>query len=148
MRKQICALMAAVVASGGIAYAASHGGPDPVAMRQGAMQANAAVFGNLAGIAKGNIPFDAKVVGGNLEALYFLSHAFGDYFPEGSGEGDTTTSGAVWSDAAGWTAALTKWQGDIAAVQAAMPTDAASVGAAVGAIGANCKSCHEGFRKK
>ncbi|PHP65157.1 cytochrome C signal peptide protein [Zhengella mangrovi] len=121
---------------------------DALAMREGAMQANSFVMATLAGMAKGDIAFDAKKVEGGLEAMRFIAATFANHFPEGSGGGDSTASPKVWEDAAGFAAANEKWRADVQAALDNPPTDVASLGAAVGKIGGNCKSCHENFRIK
>ena len=123
---------------------------DPIADRQALMKANGKAMGTLVPITKGEKPFDAAIV---LDALKILNDDaqkldVAILFPAGSDVGDTTASPKIWEDTAGFQAAVDKFKADTAAAVAAPPQDAAALGAAVGAIGSNCGSCHETFRVK
>ena len=144
MRKLIFAISAlALVTSAAFA--------DPIADRQALMKANGKAMGVLVPIAKGEKPFDAAAVLAALQTLNDDAQKLdvAVLFPAGSETGgDTTASPKIWEDPAGFQAAVDKFKADAAAAVAAPPQDAAAVGAAVGALGKNCGTCHETFRVK
>ena len=123
---------------------------DPIADRQALMKANGKAAGQLAAVAKGEQPFDAAAV---LAALQTLSDDaqkldMATLFPAGSDTGDTTASPKIWEDPAAFQAQIDKFRADTAAAVTSPPTDVEGVKAALGAIGADCASCHETFRVK
>jgi len=122
---------------------------DPVADRQALMKANGKAAGQLAAVAKGEQPFDAAAVLAALQTLNDDAQKLDmALFPAGSDTGDTTASPKIWEDPAGFQAQIDKFKADTAAAVASPPVDVDGVKAALGAIGANCASCHETFRVK
>lgn len=146
MRKILSIATIAALVSTGFAYAAGH--VDAVTMRKNGMQVVGASMGTLAGMAKGQIAFDAKHAASALKGMNYVANTLGNYFPEDSSNGDTTASPKIWEDMAGFKAALAKLDKDTAAALANPPQDQASLGAMLGTIGGNCKSCHETYRVK
>lgn len=144
------ALAAAVTGSiiaGGMAYAASHG--DPIAMRKHGMTVVGTSMGTLAGMAKGEMDFDAKAALAALKGMNYVSGSILEYFPEGSAEGgDTTASPKIWEDNAGFTDRMNKFHADTAEAITAAPASQEDLGPLVGKLGENCKGCHENFRIK
>lgn len=141
MRKLVFAISTlALVSSAALA--------DPLADRKALMKANGAAAGALSSVAKGEKPFDAAAVLAELTTLAEDAQKMDPaiLWPAGSDTGDTRSSPKIWEDPAGFQAAIDKFRADTAAAVAAPPQDAAAVGAALGAIGANCSSCHETFR--
>jgi cytochrome c556 len=78
--------------------------------------------------------------------------AIGTWFPAGSGSSSgvkTEALDTIWSDAAGFQAAVEKFQAEAANINAAAATgDPAAVGAAIPALGGSCKNCHDTYRLK
>lgn len=78
--------------------------------------------------------------------------AIGTWFPAGSGPASgvkTEALDTIWSDAAGFEAAVVKLQTEAANINAAAATgDPAAVGAAIPALGGACKNCHDTYRLK
>lgn len=112
------------------------------------MKSNGAAMGTLAPIVKGEKPFDAAVV---LEALTKLNEDaqkmdVATLWPAGSDTGDTKSSPAIWSDPAGYQAAVDKFKADAAAALAAAPQDVEALKVQMGVVGANCGACHKAFR--
>lgn len=122
----------------------------PVEDRQAIMKANGKAMGALAGIAKGEKPFDAATVEQALAALSEDAQKFdvAALFPAGTDTGETEASPKIWEDMAGFTAASDAWKKAVADAVAAKPQDAAALGAHVGAIGKTCGTCHELYRVK
>ncbi len=126
---------------------------DPIAVRKALMQSTGAAAGVAGGLMKGEIPYNPVVAKAAIATMNGVSHAYGDFFPEGSDMGaDTTASPKIWEDAAGFSEALTKFQTDTAAAMQASgkdgPADLDAFKAAMGPVFDNCKSCHEAFRVK
>ncbi|MBL8674981.1 MAG: cytochrome c [Rhodospirillales bacterium] len=78
-----------------------------------------------------------------------LSAAHAGLYPAGSDKGETKALPNIWTDKAGFTAAVKAESDAIDALQAAAGTgDMEKVGAAFGAVGKSCGGCHEKFRAK
>lgn len=122
---------------------------EPQEVRQQLMKETGAAFGELNAIAKGQKPFDETVVKTSLDKLATVGNELPDLFPKGSETGfETEASIKIWQDPAGFKAASDKLEADVQTVLAKLPGDQAGVGAAVGAIGANCGACHQTYRVK
>lgn len=124
---------------------------DPIAVRKALMQNAGAAAGVAGAMMKQELEYSPVVAKAAIVALNATAQAYGDFFPAGSESGgNSTASPKIWEDAAGFSAAVAKFQGDVgAALQAAGkdgPADLAAFQAAIGPVFANCKSCHEGFR--
>ena len=136
------AAIALTVASAGFAVA----NEDIISMRKDVMKANGAAAKVVFGMAKGDIPFDATVAAAALDLIAANSTQFTAMFPAGSETGDTKAAEAIWSDPSGFQAAG-KATADAAAAAAAAAADGQqAMGAALGAVGAGCGTCHEGYR--
>ncbi|WP_367715416.1 cytochrome c [Nitratireductor sp. GISD-1A_MAKvit] len=123
---------------------------DPIAVRKAIMQANAASAGLAGAMLKREIDYNPVIARAAILTLAASAKTFGDYFPDGSNDGDTTAAPAIWENAEGFQAALDKYVSDTAAaVEAAGkdgPADLPAFQAAIGPVFGNCKSCHETFR--
>ena len=98
---------------------------------------------------KQEIPYSPTAGKAVLSSLNATSMAFGDYFPEGSGTGDTKAKETIWSDPEGFQAELVKFQTSAAAGNSVGgregPPDLAAFQAAVLPVLDSCKTCHEGY---
>ena len=131
-----------IVAVMGVAASASD---NPTAERQTLMKNVGAAIGMGGKMAKGEIPFDMVAAQLVFKTFNSASLGFGYMFPEGSETGnDTEASPAIWSDRAGFNAAVDKFTADTNAEF----TDLASFQAAFGKAASNCGSCHKAFRVK
>lgn len=121
---------------------------DAVKYRQSAFQLIASHFGRMQPVIKGQVPYDAAAIKANVELVKTLSTLPWAAFVEGSQSG----SGAkpdVWSDAKGFKAAQTKFEGAVDKLSvAANSGDLDKVRAAFGDVGASCKACHDTYRVK
>ena len=141
------ALGASLLGAGAVFAAGS--ADDMINARQAEMKANMKAMRALVSILKGETPYDAATVQGAVKILKD-ARAEGqvqDVWNAASQAGATVKSEAkpeIWSDAAGFAAAWTKFDGAVAAVAAS--TDEASLKAAFPALGGACKGCHETFR--
>jgi cytochrome c556 len=144
MKNIIAAAVAGIgILAGTLAIAAD----DPIAVRQSLMKNNGAAAGALGKMAKGEVAFDAVAAQLALRTIHAVSFAYGHYFPEGSQTGmDTKALPAIWSDRAGFDAALAKLQDAAKAAVASPPATREELGATMGSIGGACGGCHKAFR--
>ena len=118
---------------------------DAAVERQLLMKHNGKATGTLARMVKGQAEFDAAAAQAAMDILNTAALGFGYMFPEGSESGaETEASPAIWSDRAGFDAAVAKYIKDTTATI----TDMDSLKAAFGAAAANCGSCHKAYRVK
>lgn len=135
-----------------LALTVSAASADAIADRKALMKERGGLIGGLSKVAKGETPFDAAAVLTQLQALAANAET-GDevdvLWAAGTETGgDTTSSPKIWEDRAGFKAAADKYKADVDAAVAAPPADVATLGAALGTIGANCGACHGAYRVK
>ena len=143
MRRLLVGLAALTVAVTAVGASAVE---DPILSRKALMDANNAAAGAGVAMLKEDVAFNANIAKSVLLTMRAVAYTYGDYFPAGSDTGDTKASPKVWEDAAGFAAALDKFQKDADAAVAAKPQDLDSFKAAFGQVAANCQSCHDNFR--
>lgn len=96
---------------------------------------------------EGEEAFDAAAAMQALQTWDHASGVYGDMFPAGSESGyDTEAKATIWSDRAGFDAALQAWAEAVDAAIAANPQDLGSLEAAAGPVFEKCKACHEEYR--
>lgn len=96
---------------------------------------------------EGEEAFDAAAAMSALRTWDHASGVFGDLFPAGSDSGyDTEAKATIWSDRAGFDAALQAWAEAVDAAIAANPQDLEALEAAAGPVFEKCKACHEDYR--
>lgn len=126
---------------------------EAVEARQGQYKLMKANMGVLAGMAKGEIEYDAekaKMHAANLAALGKNNIGF-LYVPGTSTDemaGKTRALPNIWTDMAGVGAVAKKYGAAVAALQPVAGEGRAALGKAVGAVGAGCKGCHDTYRAK
>ena len=146
------AMALAVFTGSGVASAQEdHSGA--VKARQAYMQLNGFYMGQLAAIAKGQVPYDAAQATGVANSLLALaSMDVGAMWPPGSGNDNPALAGKTRALPEIWTTfpavvekadALSK---ALEAMVVAAGTDLASLQGAFGAVGAGCGGCHRSFR--
>ena len=70
-----------------------------------------------------------------------------DYFPEGSGTGDTSARAAIWENFEGFTvAAKANHDAALTLLAAAKAGDVNAAKGALGEVGGTCKACHQQFK--
>lgn len=139
----------AAVALAGLGATAVVAADEPQVVRQEMMKKIGGAMGALAGIAKGEKPYDAAVVTASLTTISETSKAFPDQFPAGSESGfETEATPKIWETMDDFKAKADKLSADAEATLASLPADQAGVGAALGGIGKNCGGCHEVYRVK
>jgi cytochrome c556 len=139
-----------LLAASVIVFASITAQADPMEDREALMKSFGKSMGELAPIAKGEKPFDAAAVQTALATLNENAQKLdvAALFPPGSTNDKSTASPKIWEDFAGFTATADKFKADVAAAAAAPPADLAALQAAMGTIGGDCGTCHEGFRVK
>lgn len=136
-----------VLAGLGLGLCAGMAQSNPIAERQQAMKAISAAAREGAAIAKGEAPFEAPKAQAVFKVFADAGKKLPALFPENSREGGQTRAApAIWDDAAGFKAALAKFEADAAAGTAV--TDLAGFRAAFGAATRDCGACHESYRIK
>jgi cytochrome c556 len=96
---------------------------------------------------EGEEAFDAAAAMSAMQIWDHASGVVGDLFPAGSETGyDTLAKAAIWSDRAGFDAALQAWAEAVDAAIAAKPQDLESLHAAAGPVFEKCKACHKEYR--
>ena len=139
---------ATLVLTAGAAFAALDA-DTAIKYRKGTFEAIAGHFGGI--IAGMKSPELAPDMQAHAEALAATAKMPWKAFGPGTDKGtEKTTAGPkIWSDAAGFKAAASKFEVATADLLAAVKSkDNAKIGAAVQATGAACKQCHEGYRVK
>jgi len=138
-------LLPALIAASFVFGASAQAAGDAAADRQALMKQNGAATRVLAGMVKGQDPFDAVAAQLAFRTLNSAALGFGYMFPEGSQTGaETEAAATIWSDRAGFDAAIAKYVADTSATI----TDLDSLKAAFGAAASNCGSCHKAYRTK
>ncbi|HTO31049.1 MAG TPA: cytochrome c [Pararhizobium sp.] len=120
---------------------------DPVKVREGLMKGIGRSMGAIAGIAKGEKPYDAEVVKTALTTISTNIKAFPDQFPAGS-DVNSEASPKIWENMDDFKAHAAKLGTDADTLLAQLPADQAGVGAAAGMLGKDCGACHELYRIK
>jgi cytochrome c556 len=96
---------------------------------------------------EGETAFDAAAAMEALQTWDDAAGRFGDLFPAGSETGyDTEAKATIWTDRAGFDAALAAWSDAVDAAIAAAPQDLESLKGAAGPVFKQCKACHEEYR--
>lgn len=150
MRKLVLGL--AFLSAAGMSGLPAAAEGDPIVVRKAIMQSVGGAAGLAGGMMKGEIAYSPAAGKAAITALKAAALTFGSYFPEGSEMGDTSAALAIWDNAAGFQAALTKFSDTATAAAAASgkdgPADLDAFKAAIGPVMGNCKSCHQDFRVK
>ena len=98
----------------------------------------------LGAIAKKQAPFDAAVVKTNATTIANNLKLASTLFPPGSGGGESLAKPEIWTDAAIFGKTMKDAQAAAVALQSV--SDEAAFRPALGALGGNCKACHEKYR--
>jgi cytochrome c556 len=121
---------------------------DAIKYRQSAFIVMASQFGRMQSTVKGQVPYDAAAIKANVALVKTLSTLPWGAFGPGT-EGKSAAKPEVWSDAAGFKAAQTKFEGAVVKLSAAADSsDLDKLRAAFGDVGASCKACHDAYRVK
>lgn len=143
---------AALILSVATGFALAEDAPfaSEIKARQGLMNINALNIGILAGMAKGETPYDAaqaKAAADAIVAVYNLDLPM--LWPAGSDNTANPASNAlpaIWADGSDIGAKVEAWGQAATAMQAAAGTDLASLQGAMEGLGGSCGACHKAFR--
>lgn len=121
---------------------------DAIKYRQSALVVLASQFGRMQPTIKGQVPYDAAAIKANVAVVQTLSTLPWSAFGAGT-QGSSSAKPEIWSDAAGFKAAQTKFEGAVVKLSAAADAgDLDKLRAAFGDVGASCKACHDAYRAK
>ncbi|MEL6946596.1 MAG: cytochrome c [Pseudomonadota bacterium] len=138
-------LIAGAVLSAVVAIPSALAADNPAVDRQKVMSHVGAATGAGAAMARGQVPFDAVQAQLIMRTMNGVALGYGYLFPEGSETGaKTEASPAIWSDRAGFNAAVKKFIDDTSV----LPTDLDGFRAAFQQVTANCGTCHRAYRVK
>ena len=138
-------VLAAALAVGATAVVAQS---DPIAQRKALMKEVGGAMGPLAAMNKGEAPFDLAKVKASLDVFGKSSKSMGALFPATSKTGgETAADPKIWDDAAGWAAAIKKYD-DVTVAAVAAIKDEASFKAEFPKLGGACGGCHNTYRVK
>ena len=142
--RSVAAIAIAVAAFSTVSVVAQE---DPVKARQDLMEEIGDAAKVVGPMLQGKAPFDAAKAKSAMEVMAKNADVFPTYFPEGSTTGDTEALPAIWANFADFEARADKLSTDAAAAAAAADQGEDAFKAAAGAAFANCKGCHEQYRK-
>lgn len=116
--------------------------------REAAMKKIGGAIGAIAGMAKGEKPYDAETVKASLATISETVKVFPTFFPAGSETDSEGASPKIWENMDDFKAHATKLAADADTLLAQLPADQAALGAAMGTLGKDCGACHELYRLK
>ena len=120
-----------------------------IQFRKGSMQVQSWHMRTLVQMLKGQRPFDAAVYLRAVSALEAMAVTTAEGFIPGSDVGETRALPEAFKDAAGFRAAVERFQGETKkAVAAARGGDEKAMRAQVPELIKSCDGCHEKFRSK
>ncbi|RYG16403.1 MAG: cytochrome c [Chitinophagaceae bacterium] len=136
---------------------AAAAGPSPAKQAIAVRKATFTLIGNnfkpIGDVLQGKAEYNAAEIKKRAERVAFLSGFLHDTFPEASnvGEPDTKSKAEIWTNRAEFDKKLKEFQehsATLAQVAAKETSNSEAFKAAAGAVGQDCKSCHEKFKVK
>ncbi len=121
---------------------------DVIATRQAIMQNNQDAVKLSFDMALGKQPYDASKAAIAMKSIQEEMVVFPTLFPEGSDQGDTSASPAVWENMDDFKGRVEKLIADAKAAEAATTGGLDAFKVALGAVAENCGACHDLYRKK
>lgn len=122
---------------------------DAIKYRQAAFTLVKGNFGPMAGMAKGEIPFDSAAFAEHATNVAAAAAMADDGFIDGSDMGDTKAKDAVWENRAEFDKLMGEFQQltqELAAVAKGGNMD--EIKPKFAAVGKTCKGCHDDFKSK
>jgi len=147
--KEIHMLLRTIIAVAAVVSAATAviAQSDPIAARKALMKAQDDQARIAVRMMRGDNPFDVAKADAVFKAFADTTEKLGTLFPDNSKAGDTKAAPTIWTDRAGFDAALAKFAKDVNDNRSKTKTlDDFKV--AIRAVGSNCDSCHEKYRAK
>ena len=120
-----------------------------VGYRQGVFHAIAWNFGPMAGMVKGEMPFDAKDFALRAERVAFLSTLPLEGFIPDSRVGKTDAKQEIWDNMDDFKSKMETFQTEAAKLAEAAKTASAvdSLKPQFGKVGQSCKDCHDNYKE-
>lgn len=150
MNKWVVAATVAALSFGMAANADDAPFGKEIKARQGIMDYRAINIGTLAGMAKGEVPYDAAAAKVAADALLASANLdISMLWPAGSGNSGnpaSTAADAIWADGSDIGAKAQAFTDAATAMAAAAGTDLASLQAGMDALGGACGACHKAYR--
>ena len=150
MRKSslAAALLAATAACAALPAAAQFARPDEaVKYRQGAWNVLNVHFTRIGNMARGRLPFDARVAQQDAEVVALLSRLPSAAFGAGTALPTDKARAEIWAEPARFRELGERLVAESARLQAATKTqDLDQIKAAFGAAANTCKECHDAYR--
>jgi cytochrome c556 len=125
--------------------AVATGAGNPLQERQAAMKQIGGAMKEAGGLASGKTPWDAAKAKAAMATISSDAEKLHGLFPAGSDQGKTGALPKVWESKADFDKRLTELGKDAAA--AGNAADATTFQASFKKLGANCKACHDVYRK-
>lgn len=119
---------------------------DVISQRKALMKANGAAARTASEFINGSKPYDAAAAAEAMKTIAKDMETFPTLFPEGSDQGETSASPAIWEKMDAFKAAAAKAQADATAAAEAAAQGVDAFKTAFNAVGGNCQSCHQEFR--
>lgn len=119
---------------------------DPIAERKALMKRSGEQARAGTQMVRGEAPYDQAKAQAVLAAFADKAAKLPALFPANSRTGETRALASIWDKPADWKAAVDKFGADVKAAQASTK-DLDSFKTAFGAVGRNCGTCHEAFRR-
>ncbi len=120
---------------------------DAIKYRQSSLFVMQQNFAHIAAMAKGKEPFDAKAAARYAEVATFVSKLPWAGFTADSKGGKASDD--IWTESAKFNAGIKEMLTEMEALNSAAKSGSLdAIKAAVGKVGASCKSCHDDFRTK
>lgn len=120
---------------------------DALEARKALMKGNGREAGAMVRMTKGEVPFDAAKVNAAFDQWTATAAKFPSLFPPNAKEGETRALPAIWTERAKFEAEVAKFAKDVADNRAKAVANLDGLKVAMAAIGKDCGSCHESFRK-
>jgi len=137
----------AAVVAGLVAATAAYAQTNVIQQRRAAMKAIGEQTDIAASILKGQAPFSVEKAELVFQTYKDKMVGFEKLFPPGSDTGETKATAAVWSDRAGYDAAIAKFNQAVAD-NAANGVTEAGFKAAFTAVAENCRACHQSYKSR
>jgi len=143
MKKRVLGLVAlSMLAMAGTSTAQD----DPIKARETLMEQIGDAMKVLGPTAQGKMGYDAAKVSAALTTISTNAADFPNHFPDGS-IGNSDALPAIWENKADFESRSKKLSDDAKAALASVDGGLDTFKPAFGAVAANCKSCHEKYRK-
>jgi len=127
---------------------AAVGQDDPIKARQALMQSNGDASKVAFDMVRGTTPFDAAAASAAMLTIASNMETLPTLFPEGSDQGKTKASPAIWQNKDAFNALAAKLATDAKAASEAAANGLEALKTAFGAVGGDCGACHQQFRNQ